>query len=66
MIDGEDFMNFDELRKRCESEIERHLLGPDAQKEIEAQHMIDYYDMPVTLPDFAFPSARIALLLRRV
>ena len=23
--------------------------------------MIDYYDMPVTLPDFAFPSARIAI-----
>ena len=41
-------MNFDELRKCCESEIERHLLGalypelgPDAQKEIEAQHIID-------------------------
>ena len=37
-------MNFDELRKRCESEIEKHLLGalypelgPDAQKEIQAQ-----------------------------
>ena len=68
MIDGEDFMNFDELRKSCESEIERHLLGalypelgPDAQKEIEAQHMIDYYDMPVTLPDFAFPDLQIAI-----
>ena len=55
-------MNFDELRKHCESEIERHLLdalypelGPNAQKEIEAQCMIDYYDIPATLPDFAFP-----------
>jgi very-short-patch-repair endonuclease len=61
-------MNFDELRKRCESEIERHLLGalypelgPDAQKEIQAQYIIDYYDMPVTLPDFAFPDLQIAI-----
>ena len=68
MIDGEDFMNFDELRKRCESEIEKHLLGalypelgPDAQKEIQAQYMINYYDMPVTLPDFAFPDLQIAI-----
>ena len=36
-------------------------LGPDAQKEIRAQYMIDYYDMPVTLPDFAFPDAKIAI-----
>ena len=56
MIDGEDFMNFDELRKCCESEIERHLLGalypelgPDAQKKIQAQYMIDYYDMLVEI-----------------
>ena len=61
-------MNFDELRKRCESEIETHLLGalypelgPDAQKKIEAQYMIDYYDIPATLPDFAFPSLQIAI-----
>ena len=50
-------MDYDDLLARCESEIESHLLGalypnldPDAQKEIEAQHIIDYYDMPVTLP----------------
>ena len=61
-------MNFDELQKRCESEIERHLLralypnlGPSEQKEIEAQHLIAYPDMPVTLPDFAFPDAKIAI-----
>ena len=36
-------------------------LGPDAQKEIQAQYMIDYYAMPVTLPDFAFPDAKIAI-----
>ena len=61
-------MDYDDLLARCESEIESHLLGalypnlgPDAQKEIEAQHMIDYYDMPVTLPDFAFPYLRIAI-----
>ena len=61
-------MDDDDLLARCESEIESHLLGalypnlgPDAQKEIEAQHMIDYYDMPATLPDFAFPYLRIAI-----
>ena len=61
-------MDYDDLLARCESEIESHLLGalypnlgPDAQKEIEAQHMIDYYDMPATLPDFAFPYLRIAI-----
>ena len=61
-------MDYDELLARCGSEIERHLLGalypklgPSEQKEIEAQHLIDYYDMPVTLPDFAFPDAKIAI-----
>ena len=61
-------MDYDDLLAMCESEIESHLLGalypnlgPDAQKEIEAQHMIDYYDMQVTLPDFAFPYLRIAI-----
>ena len=60
-------MNFDELQKRCDSEIERHLLralypnlGPDAQAELQPQYMIDYYAAPVTLPDFAFPDAKIA------
>ena len=41
-------------------------LGPDAQKEIQAQYIIDYYDMPVTLPDFAFPECEDSDLLRRV
>ena len=60
-------MDYHELLARCESEIEKHLLrvlypnlGPDAQKEIQAQYMIDYYDMTVTLPDFAFPDLRFA------
>ncbi len=57
MIDGEDLMDYDELLEGCESPIETHLLralypelGPDAQKEIQAQYMIDYYDMPVIPP----------------
>ena len=61
-------MDYDELMNKSEEGIEKPLLdalypklGPDAQKEIEAQHMIDYYDMPVTLPDFAFPDAKIAI-----
>ena len=64
-------MIFDELQKRCESEIETHLLralypklGPKAQKAqkvLQAQHIIDYYDMPATLTDFAFPQSRIAI-----
>ena len=61
-------MDYDDLLARCESEIESHLLGalypnlgPDAQKEIQVQHMIDYYTMPATLPDFAFPDLRIAI-----
>ena len=44
MIDGEDFMIFDELQKRCESEIERHLLralypklGPDASHQLKLE-----------------------------
>ena len=68
MIDGEDLMDYDDLLEGCESPIETHLLralypelGPDAQKEIQAQYIIDYYDMPVTLPDFAFPDAKIAI-----
>ena len=68
MIDGEDFMDYDELLEGCESEIEKHLLralypklGPDAQKELQAQHIIDYYDIPLTIPDFAFPDAKIAI-----
>ena len=60
--DGEDLMDYDELLEGCESPIERHLLGalypelgPDAQKKIQAQYMIDYYAMPVTLPRFRLP-----------
>ena len=56
--------------KSEESEIETHLttlrsileLGPRcSKKRYEAQYIIDYYDMPVTLPDFAFPDAKIAI-----
>ena len=62
-------MDFDQLLGDCESEIERRLLqglypslGPDAQADLHAQYKIDYYaDMPVTLPDFAFPDAKIAI-----
>ena len=69
MIDGEDLMDYDELMNKSKEGIEKPLiaalypkLGPSEQKEIEAQHLIDYYDMlPVTLPDFAFPDAKIAI-----
>ena len=61
-------MDYDELMNKSEEGIEKPLiaalypkLGPSEQKEIEAQHLIDYYDMPVTLPDFAFPDAKIAI-----
>ena len=52
----------------CESEIETHLLralypklGPDVEKQLQTQHRIDYYDIPLTIPDFAFPDAKIAI-----
>ena len=61
-------MDYDELMNKSKEGIEKPLLaalypklGPSEQKEIEAQHLIDYYDMPVTLPDFAFPDAKIAI-----
>ena len=61
-------MDYDELLSYCESEIERHLLGalypelgPDAQKQLQTQHKIDYYDIPLTIPDFAFPDVKIAI-----
>ena len=61
-------MDYEELLSYCESEIERHLLGalypelgPDAQKQLQTQHKIDYYDIPLTIPDFAFPSLQIAI-----
>ena len=36
-------------------------LGPSERKEIEAQHLINYCDMPATQPDFAFPDMKIAI-----
>ena len=61
-------MDYDELMNKSEEGIEKPLiaalypkLGPSEQKEIEAQHLVDYYDMPVTLPDFAFPDLQIAI-----
>ena len=51
-------MNFGELLKDCESEIEAHLLralypefGPASRDDLRSQHIIDYYNMPVTIPD---------------
>lgn len=62
-------MDLNQLLQNCESEIETHLLralystlGPDSQEDLRTQHVIDYYnDLPVTLPDFAFPEAKIAI-----
>ena len=58
-----------QLLERCESPIESELLEklyprlPTSRvQELCAQYMIDYYnDMPVTIPDFAFPNAQIAV-----
>ena len=37
-------------------------LTPDHAQELCAQYMIDkYHDMPVTIPDFAFPDMQIAI-----
>ena len=61
-------MDFNQLLNTCESEIEEHLLHalyaelePDSQKDLRTQHVIDYYDMPLTIPDFAFPKDKIAI-----
>ena len=62
-------MDYDELLERSKSsKIEKALLdalypelGPNGKKDIQAQYMITYDDMPVTLPDFAFPSLQIAI-----
>ena len=61
-------MSIDKLLQNCESEIEEHLLralypelGPDSQEDLRSQHVIDYYDIPLTLPDFAFPKDKIAI-----
>ena len=69
MTDGEYLMDYDELLERSKSsKIEKALLnalypelGPNGKKDIQAQYMIDYPDMLVTLPDFAFPSLQIAI-----
>ena len=31
------------------------------EKQLQTQHRIDYYDIPLTIPDFAFPDAKIAI-----
>ena len=59
----------DTLLDQCESPIERELLTqlyphlPTAHtRELCAQYKIDkYHDMPVTIPDFAFPDMQIAI-----
>ena len=64
---SEDKLN--ELLERCESPIERELLQnlyphltAERAQELCAQYMIDYYDeMPLTIPDFAFPDMQIAI-----
>ena len=64
---NEDKLN--ELLERCQSPIECELLQnlyphltTDWAQELCAQHIIDYYnDMPLTIPDFAFPDAKIAV-----
>ena len=59
-----------ELLERCDSPIERklltqlypHLPTAHTRRELCAQYKIDrYHDMPVTIPDFAFPKAKIAI-----
>ena len=58
-----------ELLARCKYKIERELLqnlypGLTAShaRDLCAQYMIDkYHDMPVTIPDFAFPDMQIAI-----
>ena len=71
MTDGEYLMDYDELLERSKSsKIEKALLnalypelGPNGHtKEITgATSSLTIYDMPVTLPDFAFPSLQIAI-----
>ena len=61
-------VGIDKHLQHTESEIEEHLLralypelGPDSQEDLRSQHVIDYYDMPLTVPDFAFPKDKIAI-----
>ena len=58
-----------ELLEQCDVDMERDLvkklypcLTTDCAQELCAQHKINYYpDMPVTIPDFAFPDMKIAI-----
>ena len=58
-----------QLLAQCESPIERELLNQlypqlstSRARELRAQYKIDDYDdMPLTIPDFAFPDMRIAI-----
>ena len=61
-------VGIDKHLQNTESEIEVHLLralypelGHDFQEDLRSQHVIDYYDMPLTIPDFAFPKDKIAI-----
>lgn len=61
-------MDFNQLLNHCESEIEEHLLRalhPELdtayRDDLRTQHVIDYYDTPLTIPDFAFPKDKIAI-----
>ena len=58
-----------QLLARCQSPIERELLtqlfphlSTSLSRELRAQYKIDKYDdMPLTIPDFAFPDMQIAI-----
>ena len=58
-----------ELLGQCQVNMERDLvkklypcLTTDCAQELCAQHVVDYYDdMPLTIPDFAFPDMKIAI-----
>ena len=58
-----------ELLGQCQVDMERDLvkklypcLTTDCAQELRAQHVVDYYDdMPLTIPDFAFPDMKIAI-----
>ena len=58
-----------ELLEQCDFDIEEDLvkklypcLTTDCAQELCAQHRVDYYpDMPLTIPDFAFPDMKIAI-----
>ena len=64
---NEDRLN--ELLEQCDVNMERDLvkklyprLTTDCAQELCAQHRVDYYDdMPLTIPDFAFPDMKIAI-----